>query len=360
MASYQQNPKSKLWSVRFRDINDKGMPCMPRLSGFRTKREAQEAYRAHINKQEAEKCLKKAPGVERMLFDDLVNRYLDAKEINTKGSTQYTYESKINNHIRPYFKGKYADEITLSDVLEWQKSISKYSYKYKTDLQGRLTSIYIFGARYHGITNIMRDAEKFRKTESSPKMQFWTKEQFLTFAGHCEDRMYSALFWLLYITGARKGEILSLSDDDICFNARKVNIDKNLTRKTKKAPWEVTSTKNTPSERIIEIPQKVCDLLKAYKEQRGAFGAFFFGGERPLAERTVDRRFHDTIEKAGVPKIRIHDLRHSCASLLISEGVPIIAVSKRLGHKDIKETLDTYSHMMPEDNEKLLAVLDGI
>ena len=68
----------------------------------------------------------------------------------------------------------------------------------------------------------------------------------------------------------------------------------------------------------------------------------------------------NTCKAAGVKRIRIHDLRHSCASLLISNGISIVAVSNRLGHKNIEQTLNTYSHMMPEDNTKMLKVLDSI
>lgn len=74
----------------------------------------------------------------------------------------------------------------------------------------------------------------------------------------------------------------------------------------------------------------------------------------------MTRAFDKAIAAAGVPRIRIHDLRHSCASLLISEGISIVAVSHRLGHKNIEQTLNTYSHMMPRDNDKMLAALEGI
>ena len=87
---------------------------------------------------------------------------------------------------------------------------------------------------------------------------------------------------------------------------------------------------------------------------------FVFGGERPLAQRTTDRYFSDTCEKAGVKKIRIHDLRHSCASLLISRGVSIVAVSRQLGHSNIEQTLNTYSHLMPDDKSKIIAELETV
>ena len=64
------------------------------------------------------------------------------------------------------------------------------------------------------------------------------------------------------------------------------------------------------------------------------------------------------IEKSGVKKITIHEIRHSHASLLISRGVSIVAVSRRLGHSSIKQTLDTYSHIMPSDIEKIVGIFE--
>ena len=104
-------------------------------------------------------------------------------------------------------------------------------------------------------------------------------------------------------------------------------------------------------------------MLKEYKaEQLEKFASptFVFGGDRPLASRSTDRYFADVCEKVGVRKIRIHDLRHSCASLLISKGVSIVAVSRQLGHSNIEQTLNTYSHLMPDDRSKVVAELEAI
>jgi integrase len=65
-------------------------------------------------------------------------------------------------------------------------------------------------------------------------------------------------------------------------------------------------------------------------------------------------------EAAGVKHIRIHDFRHTHASLLINEGINIMEVSRRLGHRDIKETLETYSHLYPREEDKAVAVLNRI
>lgn len=88
---------------------------------------------------------------------------------------------------------------------------------------------------------------------------------------------------------------------------------------------------------------------------------FVFGGKLPLSDQTVRRRMDQYADKAGVKRIRVHDLRHSHASLVISKGLKIedlILLSKRLGHRDVKETLNTYSHLFPNAQKKILESID--
>ena len=87
---------------------------------------------------------------------------------------------------------------------------------------------------------------------------------------------------------------------------------------------------------------------------------FVFGGDRPLPPTSADRAFKSAIARAKVKPIRIHDLRHSCASLLISKGISIVAVSRQLGHSNVEQTLNTYSHMMPDDTTMIYNALDTL
>ena len=87
---------------------------------------------------------------------------------------------------------------------------------------------------------------------------------------------------------------------------------------------------------------------------------FIFGGLNPLSPSTIGRKKSKYCEKANVKKIRIHDFRHSHASLLLSKNVPITVISKRLGHSDIDLTLNIYSHMIPKDEDKAVNILNQI
>lgn len=358
MPSYDQRGKDKLWSVRFREKLRDGTTQNKRLSGYRTKKEAQRAYVEYMAEQGS--TAEDAPD-ERLLFDDLLADYLAHQQTRIKPSSVYSIESKINQHIAPYFAGRIVDEITPRDILGWQQSLESYSYKYKTGLRTQLSSIYKFGERYHDVKNIMSRVEGFRNLEPKKEMQFWTPDEFHTFIAAVDDPLWALYFRLLYVTGCRKGESLALTWNDIDFEGCKISITKSITRKTKDAAYAVTTPKNRSSVRDVAIPQSLADDLAAWHDSldKRDDNLFVFGGEDPFTDRTIDRRLADWCAQSGVKKIRLHDFRHSCASLLIASGVSIVAVSRHLGHTNIEQTLNTYSHMMPSDADRMSAAFAG-
>ena len=132
---------------------------------------------------------------------------------------------------------------------------------------------------------------------------------------------------------------------------------------SKTRSYEITTPKNNSSYRQILMPDNLSNMLhEHYLLEKQVYGfsnnAFVFGGLVPIADQTLRRRFDCFANKAGVKKIRIHDLRHSHASLLINKGQNILIVSKRLGHSDITQTLNTYSHLMPNMQVEVIGALN--
>ncbi len=371
MPSYEQNKNSKLWSVRFRETDIDGTTRQKRLSGFRTKKEAQYGYEDYCIKKNAEEAEKAAARANErpedpndMFFDTLLSLYYKYKQGRIKTSSLYEVERKINKRILPYFTGKQMKDIKPIDILNWQNDMSsQFSFNYTSDLMTMLTAVYRYGEKYHDITNITVKVDKPRNTEPKKEMEFWTPEEFAAFRACAEDPTYKMFFTTLYVTGCRRGEAEALSWSDIDLKRSTIKISKSLTRKSPTAPWELTTPKNVSSNRTVKMPPSLCKMFKEYKEQQFeeyAEPKFVFGGDRPIASRTTDRYFTDVCEKAGVKRIRLHDLRHSCASLLISKGVSIVAVSRQLGHSNIEQTLNTYSHLMPDDQSKIIAELETV
>ena len=362
MASFEQNKSSKLWSVRFRETIN-GESKNMRLSGFKTKREAQQAYVEYNEQSRREQRIEeaKAKESEQLLFEDVVAKYMEYEKNRVKESSFYDIQSKFKL-ITPWFHGKKINSVTPADIMEWQNSLSEYSFRYKSRLRTHLNSLFRFAYKYYNVPNISEKADGFRNTEPKKEMQVWSPEEFERFYDACHGLRDKTFFKLLYITGCRKGEALALTWTDIDLTKRTVRINKNITKKTFDGIYKVTTPKNLSSNRTIDIPPSLCSLINEYKKSIDTKSDkdFVFGGLDPIPPTTIDHAFERATARAGVKKIRIHDLRHSCASLLISEGVSIVAVSKRLGHSNIEQTLNTYSHMMPSDSGKIIEILDKI
>lgn len=366
MPSYEQSKSSKLWSVRFRETAPDGTVKQKRLSGYATKKAAQYGYEDYILKKSQEPAPipeeTAAPG--DMLFDTLLDLFYKYKQGRIKSSSFYEIQRKINKRILPAFKGQKLKDIKPIDILNWQNEISaQFSYNYTSDLMTMLSSIYKYGEKYHDIQNIMIKVDRPRKTEAKKEMSVWTPEEFAKFKSASDNMTYTMFFTLLYIIGCRRGEAEALSWDDVDLDHATIKISKNLTRKSPSAPWEITTPKNQSSNRTINIPPSLLEMLakyKAWQSMNVPSTEFVFGGDRPLAYRTTDRYFDATCKKASIKRIRIHDLRHSCASLLISKGVSIVGVSHQLGHSNIEQTLNTYSHLMPDDQSKITAELEAV
>lgn len=364
MATYEQRGKKKLWSVCFREFDlDTGEDRRIRLSGFKTKREAQSAYHDHITVYEAEKALRasaNAPNPQLSLtFGQLTMLYFDSMRAAARESTLVTYTSKYNSNVREYFEHRKVCEITPQDIVDWQNALLEkdYKYNYLRTLREFFNSVWLFGERVYDIKNIARKVKGFRNLNpTSKRPKVWTRDEVKEFLDAIDDEGFRLFFKTMYVTGCRRGEIFALAWEDIDEEQCVIHITKSLSRKKK--PWCITPPKNATSIRDIKVDRGLIKELKAHAKKRGWNQQFLFGTEEnPYSERTTERVMLSAIEKADLPPRTMHCLRHSCASHLISQGVSIVAVSQRLGHKDTRETLNTYAHMMPNDIEKMVDLM---
>lgn len=371
MPSYEKSKASGLWSVRFREMSPiDGTTKNKRLSGYKTKREAQYGYEDYIKdrderiKKERELAELAKSRPDDILFDVLLEDYMRFEKSRIKESTYYDMESKVRNRVIPYFKGKRMSDITPKMITDWITEIP-YSYKSKTWIFSWLSSFYKYGNKYYDITETIKKADRPRNTEPPKEMEVWTPKEFQTFLAAVKGDIYHAFFLTLYCTGMRRGEALALSWEDI--DGDEIKVRKSYTTKTKEAAYKITTTKTGSSVRRIPLPAILKTELEALEEsQRKQYGEsfkrslFIFGGEDPASPNAISYAFDRAIEAAGVKRIRVHDLRHSCASVLLSHGVSIVAVSRQLGHRDTTETLKTYTHMMPDDKTLIKNTLDAL
>jgi integrase len=171
------------------------------------------------------------------------------------------------------------------------------------------------------------------------------------------DRL-AALYVLAVTTGLRQGELLGLKWDDVDLEAGTLQVRRTLT--TAKGGPQLTSPKTKGSRRTVKLPQTALEALRSHLErqlgeidQAGSLwreNGLIFASESgdPLDRRNVTtHQFKPLLKRAGLPQIRFHELRHTCATLLLSKNVNPKIVSEMLGHASIAITLDTYSHVLP-------------
>lgn len=317
-------------------------------------------------------------------FSDLYLMYKTDMINNSEESSAITNLSKIDNHIRDYFKDMMIENITPLTIRQWQivmlnkeyiekkatkdtpAIIKKYSKTYLTKLHELLAAILEYGVRYYGLVHNPAKQQgnfKMKRVEKANELEnFYTLEEFNKFI-LCVDTDWTDLFNFLYYTGCRCGEMMAATWKD--YDGKSININKSLTRKTKEGTYLIKSTKTASSCRIIDLSNNLIHILdnrKTYEQKKDCFndGWFIFGGISPVPETSMRREANKAMLAAGLKRITIHGFRHSHASLLINGGMNIKLISERLGHSSVTETLDTYTHMFPEQREVCVDFLNTI
>lgn len=171
-----------------------------------------------------------------------------------------------------------------------------------------------------------------------------------------DKEMVKYAFFLMYWTGIRLGELLALTVGDLNVKDKILLVNKSLNRVRKEDV--VTLPKTECSIRSIYLPQFVVDEMQDYCNK--LYGKTKTDRLFPLTKTHLEKEIKRGANLAGLKPIRVHDLRHSHASLLISQGINIATISKRLGHENIQTTLKTYAHMFDADAKEAANLLDRL
>lgn len=243
------------------------------------------------------------------------------------------------------------------------------STRYKNGIYKYLKALMNFGTKWYDI-NFIKVYNKMTNftnpNERKKEMAFYTLEEFQRFLPVETDLKFRCAFQTLFYCGLRNGELRGLTWNDINFNRSTLTVNKNIVKvpdpKTGK-PYTVTSPKTSLSYRTIPIPIFLLkDLSDLYNDDANYYGFrdswYVFGNIDPLAATTLLYRKTKNAFMARVKDIRIHDFRHSCASLLIVSGANITLVAKYLGHSKIDETLNTYSHMYQNRLDTIVNIIE--
>ena len=256
----------------------------------------------------------------------------------------------------PHFGSKPVNEITGSDILNWENELihtktssgAALSQTYIRTVCNQLSAILNHAVRFYNLSsNPMAKVGKIGSKEGS-EMQFWTKDEYLRFSNAIMDKPSSfTAFEVLYWTGMREGELLALTPADLDLAKLRLSITKSYQRI--KGEDVITDPKTRKSIRTIDIPQFLADEVAEYIQQED------IGPARRIFTITKHGLYHEMERGSrlgGIKRIRVHDIRHSHASLLIEMGFGVLAIADRLGHESIDITY-RYAHLFPEKKSDL-------
>lgn len=340
---------TKKWTAQWFETTAKGEKKKRRKRGFETKREALEFER--------QKKLNSVKSMD-MKLSEFVEVYFEDKQNELKDRTIKNKRYMMEQHIIPYFGDCMMSEVTAHHIIQWQNEMQTkgFSESYLRMIQNQLTSLFTHASRIYDLhANPCKKVKRMGNSDAR-SLDFWTLEEYQRFIGTIDsNERYYLIFEILFWTGCRIGELLALNKGDVdCIN-NQINITKTYYRTG--GQDIITEPKTKQSVRVIEIPEFLTKEIKEFID--GHYG--MPDNERlfPIVQEAVQHKMKRHIEKAGVKQIRVHDLRHSHVAYLIDKGIEPIFIKERLGHKDIKITLNTYGHLYPNQRRKIANLLDS-
>ena len=347
MAAFK-NKNNGTWYVQFRYTDWQGERQQKLKRGFATKKEALAWEREFLMQKQAD---------IDMTFESFVELYEKDVKPKLKLNTWLTKESIIKKKILPYFAKRKLSEITAKDIIHWQNEIRELtdwhgkplSKTYLKTVHNQLSAIFNHAARFYGLNiNPARRAGNMG-TEERKEMLFWTREEYTKFSEVMMDKPLSFYaFEMLYWCGIREGELLALTPADFDFEKRTVSINKSYQRLN--GQNLITTPKTEKSNRVITMPQFLAEEIQDYIKMLYGIGPNdrMFTVTKSYLHREMDRG----AKEAGVPRIRIHDIRHSAVSLLIDMGFSATAIADRVGHESIDITYN-YAHLFPSKQAEM-------
>lgn len=188
---------------------------------------------------------------------------------------------------------------------------------------------------------------------TAPEQRCWNQDELRAFLRVTKEHRLGPALWLTAMTGMRRGEVLGLRWSDIDVPGERLSLQRSVTCTSYKV--HTTPTKTRTSRRPIDLDQRTIGVLAEWRaaqaeelggEQRDGV-VFTRENGRPVHPHVLSQTFERLHTKAGLPKVRLHDLRHTHATLLLKAGVPLKVVSERLGHASPAFTMAVYQHVLP-------------
>jgi integrase len=305
------------------------------------------------------------------LFKDFAEGFMQTySAMKHKPSTHDSYRKALDQYLIPTFGDLSLDAITRKHVKDFIAEMHQKGLKSGTirNLKAYLSCI-LSEAVDDEIINThpaLRTGKLIKKEDQAKEINplSWEEKAKLESTVKQHYPRWYPFFLTALRTGMRLGELLALQPGDLDFNGGFIEVKRSFTR------GHLTTTKSGKIRRV-DMSKELSETLRTYLVERkkdtlkNGWGEppewLFYSAEGQMIDGNNFRKrvFNKVLEKAGLRQIRIHDLRHSYATLRISKGDNILDVSKQLGHHSVKITLDVYAHWMPGGKKSEVDELDS-
>ena len=363
------NADRKTWYAMFYAKDYKGVNKKYKKTGFKKKKEAQD-YEYEFKKKIAKSM--------NMSFQSLYELYFEDYSKRHKSTAVNTIEAYFRLHILPFFDKIEINKITPFMIREWQNEMLEKEHKNgqlfsensKSNIYAALKSMFNWATKYQGLNeNPCKNMGSFGSKKNRSEMKIWSLNDFEKFIEVLElknkekNGKYSdsiIVFKILFWTGLRIGELLALSKNDVNLEEKFIDVNKTFSRINKKD--YITTPKTLGSIRKVLLPETLISDLQLYFSETLKINQNKKNINSARIFNLKSSQLRYILEKyslqANLPKIRLHDFRHSHASYLLFIQADITAISKRLGHDNLQTTINTYSHLYKDANIQLMEKLN--
>ncbi|TPH93774.1 site-specific integrase [Helicobacter pylori] len=285
-----------------------------------------------------------------------LKRFL-ALKIGLKQTSLNSLENVFNSVFRT-MDLKESDKlkkITKEKIAKYHKETLKH-YKKNTihNLNANLKSFLEFCEQEGLMEKSPYFAITLKNAKEAKAIEPFSLEEVKTLIENAPSLRLKAFLMVAFFTGSRTGEQLALTWEDINFNEKKIVINKSLNEL-----GQITTPKNKPSIREIDLLEPVAKILKELKESEPPDKKFVFIS-MPKRSTMFQRAFRSLLRALNLKERKLYTTRHTFASLMLSQGEEAMWVSKTLGHKDLNTTYKTYSHYIPNQDKERAKFLKGI
>lgn len=322
--------------------------------------------------------VKEQSPIKKMTVQNLFDEYIEVKSHEVRESSLRVSNYILTSHVLP-FLGKYRLERLNNTVLQnWKNDISSKDYSITTqkNIYREFRAMLNWAVKMeYLVKNPLTKIGNFKDPyfeKPEEKLQYYTPNQFKKYIKKAREYAetdgtitswgYYVFFAIAFYTGMRKGEINALKWSDIDGDI--IHVRRSIAQKLKGEDRE-TPPKNRTSYRDLQAPQPLVKILNEHQHRQQQINGYsedfrVCGATRCLRDSSLDNKNKKFAEAAKLPHIRIHDFRHSHASLLANEGINIQEIARRLGHSKIEITWNTYSHLYPREEERAVQILNKI